>query len=92
MAGSVVSRPPRVLHENDLPAAGDGKDYQYDLIVIGGGSGGLACSKEAALLGARVCVLDYVKPSWQVRRRVGWVGEVGGGAACCRRAARVACH
>lgn len=35
----------------------------YDLVVIGGGSGGLACSKTAAELGARVAVLDFVKPS-----------------------------
>lgn len=32
-------------------------------MVLGGGSGGLACSKEAADLGAKVAVLDYVKPS-----------------------------
>ena len=37
--------------------------YDYDLLVLGGGSGGLAASKEAARLGARVAVLDYVKPS-----------------------------
>jgi thioredoxin reductase (NADPH) len=37
--------------------------YDYDLIVIGGGSGGLACSKEAALLGKKVAVLDFVKPT-----------------------------
>lgn len=37
--------------------------YDYDLVVIGGGSGGLACAKEAASLGARVALLDYVKPS-----------------------------
>lgn len=37
--------------------------YDYDVVVIGGGSGGLACSKEAAKLGAKVAVLDYVKPS-----------------------------
>lgn len=38
--------------------------YDYDLVVIGGGSGGLAASKEAKLMGAKkVAVLDYVKPS-----------------------------
>lgn len=37
--------------------------FDYDLIVIGGGSGGLAASKEAQKLGARVAVLDFVKPS-----------------------------
>jgi pyruvate/2-oxoglutarate dehydrogenase complex dihydrolipoamide dehydrogenase (E3) component len=65
--------------------------YDYDLVVIGGGSGGLfvvvlpmlratcgcgmtcvalslshpglACSKECAKLGARVAVLDFVKPT-----------------------------
>jgi thioredoxin reductase (NADPH) len=35
----------------------------YDLVVIGGGSGGLACGKEAVQLGAKVAVLDYVTPS-----------------------------
>eukprot|EP01035_Chromulina_nebulosa_P020790 gene20790-26950_t len=39
--------------------------FQYDLIVIGGGSGGLACAKEAKRFGAKVAVLDYVKPSPQ---------------------------
>ncbi|XP_022907769.1 thioredoxin reductase 2, mitochondrial isoform X2 [Onthophagus taurus] len=38
-------------------------DTEYDLIVIGGGSGGLACAKEAAGLGAKVAVLDYVTPT-----------------------------
>lgn len=40
-------------------------NYDYDLAVIGGGSGGLACAKEAVNLGARVAVLDYVTPSPQ---------------------------
>ncbi|XP_067934536.1 thioredoxin reductase 2, mitochondrial-like [Watersipora subatra] len=38
---------------------------KYDLVVIGGGSGGLACAKEAADLGKKVAVLDYVDPSTQ---------------------------
>ena len=37
--------------------------YDYDLLIIGGGSGGLAASKEAAKLGARVAVCDYVTPT-----------------------------
>ena len=31
--------------------------------MIGGGSGGLAASKEAARLGKKVAVCDFVKPS-----------------------------
>ena len=34
-------------------------------VVIGGGSGGLAASKEATGLGAKVAVLDFVKPTPQ---------------------------
>uniref|UniRef100_A0A670YM66 Thioredoxin reductase 1, cytoplasmic n=2 Tax=Pseudonaja textilis TaxID=8673 RepID=A0A670YM66_PSETE len=37
--------------------------YDYDLIVIGGGSGGLAASKEAATFGKNVLVLDFVVPT-----------------------------
>lgn len=45
------------------PISQDGQSYEYDLVVIGGGSGGLACAKEAAQFGAKVAVLDYVKPT-----------------------------
>lgn len=36
---------------------------EFDLFVIGGGSGGLAASKEAAILGAKVGLADYVNPT-----------------------------
>lgn len=42
-----------------------GVHYDYDLIVIGGGSGGLAASKEAASFGKKVAVCDFVVPSPQ---------------------------
>ncbi|CAI5446223.1 unnamed protein product [Caenorhabditis angaria] len=37
--------------------------HEYDLIVIGGGSGGLSCSKAASDLGARVALIDAVQPT-----------------------------
>nr|XP_009678343.1 PREDICTED: thioredoxin reductase 1, cytoplasmic [Struthio camelus australis] len=37
--------------------------YDYDLIVIGGGSGGLAAAKEAAKYNKKVMVLDFVTPT-----------------------------
>lgn len=39
--------------------------YAYDLLVIGAGSGGLGCSRRAASHGAKVALLDFVKPSSQ---------------------------
>jgi len=38
-------------------------NYEYDLVVLGGGSGGLAASKQASELGRKVAVCDFVKPT-----------------------------
>ena len=40
-------------------------EYNYDFIVIGGGSGGLSAGKRAAKHGKKVCIVDFVKPSPQ---------------------------
>ena len=57
----------------ELDIASAPHDFDYDLFVIGGGSGGLACAKEAALFGAKVAVADFVKPSPQ-----GTTWKIGG--------------
>uniref|UniRef100_A0A665X1D6 thioredoxin-disulfide reductase (NADPH) n=1 Tax=Echeneis naucrates TaxID=173247 RepID=A0A665X1D6_ECHNA len=48
--------------------------YDYDLVVIGGGSGGLACSKEAAQFGQKVAVLDYVDPTVKGKIKIWGLG------------------
>ena len=43
----------------EMPETGrGGMADEYDLIVIGGGSGGLACARRAAEYGARVAVIE----------------------------------
>ncbi|XP_065807568.1 thioredoxin reductase 1, cytoplasmic isoform X1 [Labrus bergylta] len=44
--------------------------YDYDLLVIGGGSGGLAVAKEAAGLRRKVLILDLGAPSLRGAKRV----------------------
>ena len=39
------------------------QEFNYDLFVIGGGSGGLAAASAAAAEGASVGLADFVKPS-----------------------------
>ncbi|CEG48670.1 thioredoxin reductase 1 [Plasmopara halstedii] len=69
-SGIAVGRP-QGMHTSDevaeisSTAVQEKPIFDYDLVVIGGGLGGLACSKEAASFGQKVCVLDYVKPSPQ---------------------------
>ena len=50
-------------YHNKYSDSDEENDYEVDLIVIGGGSGGLSVAKEAASLGAKVVLFDYVKPS-----------------------------
>eukprot|EP00824_Muranothrix_gubernata_P022142 TRINITY_DN516_c0_g1_i1.p1 TRINITY_DN516_c0_g1~~TRINITY_DN516_c0_g1_i1.p1 ORF type:complete len:491 (-),score=119.20 TRINITY_DN516_c0_g1_i1:183-1655(-) len=38
-------------------------EFDFDFVVIGGGSGGIAAAREAAKLGAKTCLLDFVMPS-----------------------------
>jgi hypothetical protein len=51
-----------------------------NLVVIGGGSGGLACAREAAKLRASVVVVDAVRPS---PRGTTW--GLGGKCTLCAR-------
>ena len=51
------------LSAEDVSLSLEELEFDYDLVVIGGGSGGLAAAKEARKLGKKVAVLDYVKPS-----------------------------
>jgi len=52
----------QLLNEGTLFAT-NSTEHDFDLVVIGGGSGGLSCAKEAARLGLNVACLDFVKPS-----------------------------
>jgi pyruvate/2-oxoglutarate dehydrogenase complex dihydrolipoamide dehydrogenase (E3) component len=36
---------------------------EYDLVVIGGGTGGITAASEARALGLSVALFDYVHPS-----------------------------
>ncbi|KAA0163334.1 hypothetical protein FNF28_04254 [Cafeteria roenbergensis] len=63
IGGGGALHQPQVTHTASASADAAGAHFDYDLLVIGGGSGGLACAKEASKLGANVCLCDFVKPS-----------------------------
>jgi hypothetical protein len=71
-------------------ATAAGGPGRVDVTVIGGGSGGLACAREAARLGASVVVVDGVTPSPR-GTKWGLGGELGaGGLWACKPPAAVA--
>ena len=39
------------------------QEFEYDLFVIGGGSGGISCAKTATQLGKKVAIADFVQPT-----------------------------
>ena len=47
------------MDQGSQPAHG----YDYDIFVIGGGSGGISAARQSATLGAKVGIADYVEPS-----------------------------
>jgi thioredoxin reductase (NADPH) len=57
MGDSDMTTPTDLLDNSSPPS------YNYDLIIIGGGSGGLAAAKSAVKYGKKVALCDFVKPS-----------------------------
>ena len=51
----------------------------FDLVVIGGGSGGSACSRRAAGYGAKVCIIERGEQRDSSGKRTG----AGPGGALC---------
>ena len=41
------------------------QEYDYELLVIGAGSGGISAARKASKLGKKVAICDFVKPSPQ---------------------------
>jgi thioredoxin/glutathione reductase (selenoprotein) len=57
--------------------------YNVDLIIIGGGSGGIAAAKQAAQHGAKVVILDYVESSNTENERNPKLGAWSGVGGTC---------
>jgi len=63
----------KVLKDGDVPVA-DGEQYDYDLFVIGAGSGGVRGSRTAASFGAKVAICEL--PFHPISSE--WLGGHGG--------------
>ena len=59
----VICSAPKAAYGIKRPAASTSASIpsEYDLIILGGGSGGLALSKEASSFGQKVLLMDYVE-------------------------------
>ena len=51
------------LLKHSVPNFSSAAKFDYQLIVLGGGSGGLACAKEVGKIGESVLLLDFVAPA-----------------------------
>jgi hypothetical protein len=53
-----IAKPVRLRHPNQKEQAVHNPDYDYDLFVIGAGSGGVRAARMAAGFGARVAIAE----------------------------------
>ena len=50
-----------MVESKDIPMSQH--SFEYDLFVIGGGSGGISAAKTATILGKKVAIADFVQPT-----------------------------
>ena len=53
---------------------------KYDLVVLGGGSGGVACARRSAVLGAKVALIDAPLEIKKTEIDCDYIYLVGGGS------------
>ena len=58
---AVVDVRPNVVERGGVVVLADASELEYDYLVIGGGSGGIASARRAAAHGAKVCVFERAR-------------------------------